>query len=201
MIKAVSPDSVMICACAMAACFLQCCTSLHQTSHARVSWSVIEGRGKFIPVDDINQMNRKLVNLKVHLPNEVPLKLEPILDHINRRLREEHIGFTIRTYWEDPTQADREATDVYLSNTLMFLMERMPYCAGFAGRTDAEIRQEIAAKTVFDLLMSLANTYDYMSISYFKDMIVVSRSMGAPHEQSGFERDPERLRNLPDRCP
>lgn len=198
MIKAISRDSVMICACAMAACFLQCCTCLHQTSHARVSWDDIRGR-EFIPVDDINQMNKKLVNLKVHLPNEVPLKLEPILDHINRRLQEEHIGFTIRTFWDDSTQTLRETSDWYLQNTLMFLMERMPYCAGFAGRTEAEIRQEIAAKTMFDLLMSLANTYDYMEVSYFKDMIVVSSSMKAPHEQSGFERDPERLRNLPAR--
>jgi hypothetical protein len=153
----------------------------------------LQKRG-YASVYRINQINRKLARINVDLPSEVPLRLVPLLDHCNSRLLKEGINLRMCTYWDVKNEEDRKANDWWLSQAVVELVAKLKEDTGFKGRTEHQIRQEINSGTLFDLLMSLKKTYNTgLDLLYFQNCVVLSASAMAPHFQSGYERDKNKL--------
>jgi hypothetical protein len=157
---------------------LAACLSCKKGKNLIISKHVLE-QNEWASLDEIQRMKSKLQSLRVDLPSGVPLTLPCILQHLNARLNQEHCGFQLAVYSE-PTFSE---SDWYVSFSIMDLKD-MSY---FSNSTEAELRREINKESAYYCITKLRQSYGGLNALYFRQMIVITPTIGGPDYKPGYE--------------
>jgi phosphoglycolate phosphatase-like HAD superfamily hydrolase len=117
-----------------------------------------------------------LEEVTVELPTNVPLKLFPLLHHVNARLSNQGVSLQVRTYWKQPLAS----SDWRVAKTIPELGE-MSY---FSADTEDGLRKEINDHSMNYLLHRMKLTYG-LSLICLDRCILLTPSIAEPHEFAG----------------
>jgi hypothetical protein len=132
--------------------------------------------------EQVDSRMARLEQMPIRLPNHVPLKLFPLLRHVNARLRMEDVPVSVWTLWKPPLgRTDWVAT---------FSVADLAAMGQFEGSTESEIRQEIADMSIGTFLYRLAYTYG-LSLIHMEDYILLTPVIAEPHEYDGRQMQPD----------
>jgi YD repeat-containing protein len=123
-----------------------------------------------------------LEKLTVKLPEDVPLRLFPLLQHINCRLAELKVDVNVKVYFNEGHPKSRRWQ---LKWSLMDLGD----VSYFSQRTDGEIRHEINSNSILYLLFRLKSSYG-LSLIHLDDAILLTPHISEPHHYDGSQTIP-----------
>lgn len=120
---------------------------------------------------EIAARNELLRSIRVNMSDDVPLKLLPIISHLNRRLKEEGVPFRVVGYWNPETEPRNSLSRQGVLDLLPKEKDLSPLT--FKGATDADLRREINEGSIYECLYKMRDAYMFTPL-YYRDCIVVN---------------------------